>query len=96
MTIGKASGEGPREGFKTARPRITFVLSYSSYQLEIRAVNNASTSPALRCPIRRRDNRLGEQLFVCLPLLRSLQGERGPTEVCGLPPSQVPEPRAPT
>lgn len=66
MTIGKASGEAPREVFRTTEPSITFILSYSSYHLEISAFNNASTSPALRHTIRRREDRLGERLFVLL------------------------------
>lgn len=73
MTIGKASGEAPREVFRTTEPRITFILSYSSFHVEISAFNSVSTSPVLRHTIRRRGDRLGERLFV---LLFSVLGER--------------------
>lgn len=92
MTISKASGEAPREVFRTTEPRIAFILSYSSYHLEISAFNNASTSPALRHTIRRREDQLGECFFV---LLRSDLGEGGRTEASGLPSWQVSEPNSP-
>lgn len=83
MTISKASGETPIEHFHTPEPRITFILSYSSYHLEIRAFNNASTSPALHHTIRRREEQLGERFSV---LLRSGLGVWGdvPTEAFSL------------
>lgn len=73
VTIGKASGEAPRDSFSTTEHKITFILSYSSYQLEITAFNNVSTSPALRHTVERREEQLGERSSV---LLRSLPGER--------------------
>lgn len=63
VSIGKASGEAPREAFRTTEPRITFVLSYSSYRLEVGAFNRDSTSPALLHTIARRENQLGERFF---------------------------------
>lgn len=69
MSIGKASGEAPREEFRTTEPRITFLLSYSSYRLEVSAFNRDSTSPALRHTITRRENQLGER-FSFVVLLR--------------------------
>ncbi|TNM92191.1 hypothetical protein fugu_019203 [Takifugu bimaculatus] len=59
VTIGKASGEAPRESFITTERQVTFILSYSSYHLEISAFNNVSTSPPLRHTIRRREEQLG-------------------------------------
>lgn len=73
MTIGKASGEAPRESFYTVEREITFILSYSSYHLEISAFNNVSTSSPLRLTVPRREERLGERSSVLLP---SLLGER--------------------
>ncbi|XP_037340412.2 protein sidekick-2 [Pungitius pungitius] len=48
VTVGKASGEAPREEMNTSRPEIALVLSHSAYHLAISAVNNASTSPPVR------------------------------------------------
>eukprot|EP00066_Takifugu_rubripes_P028291 XP_011617557.1 PREDICTED: interleukin-31 receptor subunit alpha-like [Takifugu rubripes] len=59
VTIGKASGEAPRDSFNTTERQVTFILSYSSYHLEISAFNNVSTSPPLRHTIRRREEQLG-------------------------------------
>lgn len=57
VTVGKASGERPYEQINTTQPEITLILSYSSYHLSIRAVNNASTSPpqSLTVPQREQD-----------------------------------------
>ncbi|XP_071757820.2 interleukin-31 receptor subunit alpha [Centroberyx gerrardi] len=46
VTIGKASGEEPRDRIHTARPEVTLILSNSEYHLNITAFNRASTSPA--------------------------------------------------
>lgn len=75
MTIGKASGEAPRDSFSTAEHQVTFILSYSSYHLEISAFNNVSTSPALRHTIGRREEQLGERFSVCLSVVPSLSPE---------------------
>ncbi|XP_070781171.1 interleukin-31 receptor subunit alpha [Enoplosus armatus] len=56
VTIGKASGEGPRERMNTTRPEIRLILSYSAYHLNISAVNNASTSPAAGQTIPQRED----------------------------------------
>ncbi|XP_031716078.1 protein sidekick-2 [Anarrhichthys ocellatus] len=47
VTVGKASGEAPRERITTTQPEIRLILSYSAYHLNISAVNNASISPAV-------------------------------------------------
>ncbi|XP_035524312.1 interleukin-31 receptor subunit alpha [Morone saxatilis] len=56
LTIRKASGEGPCERKKTTQPEIRLILSYSAYHLNISAVNNASTSPAVSRIIPRRED----------------------------------------
>ncbi|XP_035847341.1 interleukin-31 receptor subunit alpha isoform X2 [Sander lucioperca] len=55
VTIGKASGEA-YEWMKTTQPEITLILSYSAYHLNISAVNNASTSPAVSQEIPQRQD----------------------------------------
>ncbi|KAG7499681.1 interleukin-31 receptor subunit alpha-like [Solea senegalensis] len=55
VTIVKASGEDPRERISVTEPEITLILSYSAYHLNISAVNNASTSPAVSLTIPERD-----------------------------------------
>lgn len=47
VTIGKASEEPLGEQIQTTEPEITLILSYSAYHVQIRAVNNVSSSPAL-------------------------------------------------
>lgn len=71
VSIGKASGEAPWDSISTTEHTVTFILSYSSYHLEISAFNNVSSSPALRRTIRRREEQLGERSSV----LRSLPCE---------------------
>lgn len=93
VTIGKASGEAPREAFRTTEPRMVFILSYSSYHLEISAFNNASASPPLCHTVRRREAQLGESSLV---LLRSVLGEHARLEAFRFPSWQVSEPRSPT
>lgn len=66
VSIGKASGEAPREAFRTTEPRITFILSYSSYRLEVSAFNRDSISPALLHTVARWENQLGERFFFLL------------------------------
>ncbi|XP_054468064.1 protein sidekick-1 [Anoplopoma fimbria] len=56
VTIGKASGEAPWEGINTTQPEIRLVLSYSAYHLNISAVNNVSTSPAVSQAITQRED----------------------------------------
>ncbi|XP_068562652.1 interleukin-31 receptor subunit alpha [Cebidichthys violaceus] len=56
VTVGKASGEAPRERINTTQPEITLILSYSAYHLNISAVNNASTSPAVSRAIPQRED----------------------------------------
>ncbi|XP_022624525.1 interleukin-31 receptor subunit alpha-like isoform X1 [Seriola dumerili] len=56
VTVGKTSGERPCERMNTAQPEIRLILSYSSYHLNISAVNNASTSPALSLTIPQRED----------------------------------------
>ncbi|XP_027137749.1 protein sidekick-2 isoform X3 [Larimichthys crocea] len=58
VTIGKASGEPPRERMNTSHPEIRLILSHSAYHLNISAFNSASTSPALRQIIPQRDDEL--------------------------------------
>ncbi|XP_028457817.1 interleukin-31 receptor subunit alpha [Perca flavescens] len=55
VTIGKASGEA-YELMNTTQPEITLILSYSAYHLNISAVNNASTSPAVSRAIPQRED----------------------------------------
>ncbi|KAK9532306.1 hypothetical protein VZT92_009695 [Zoarces viviparus] len=57
VTVGKASGEDPRERIRTTQPEIRLVLSYSAYHLTVSAVNNASTSPAVSRAIPRRGDK---------------------------------------
>ncbi|KAM4532117.1 interleukin-31 receptor subunit alpha [Fundulus diaphanus] len=47
VTIRKESGEPPTENMTTSEPEIKLILSYSAYQLNISACNNASLSPAV-------------------------------------------------
>ncbi|XP_075885551.1 leukemia inhibitory factor receptor [Nelusetta ayraudi] len=47
VTVGKASGEEPKEHIRTREPRVALILSYSAYRLQVSAVSNVSTSPAL-------------------------------------------------
>ncbi|KAK5852306.1 hypothetical protein PBY51_023785 [Eleginops maclovinus] len=56
VTIGKASGEAPCQRVNTTVPEIRLALSYSEYHLNISAVNNASTSPAVRQTIPQRED----------------------------------------
>ncbi|KAM8827360.1 interleukin-6 receptor subunit beta [Spinachia spinachia] len=56
VTVGKASGEAPQQQITTSRPEVTLILSYSAYRLAISAVNNASTSPAVRRAIPQRED----------------------------------------
>ncbi|XP_033978721.1 interleukin-31 receptor subunit alpha isoform X1 [Trematomus bernacchii] len=56
VIIGKASGEAPRERMITTEPEIRLALSYSEYHLNISAVNNASTSPAVSQTIPQRED----------------------------------------
>ncbi|XP_074473398.1 interleukin-31 receptor subunit alpha [Sebastes fasciatus] len=56
VTVGKASGEAPYERMNTSQPEIRLILSSSAYHLTIRAVNNASTSPALNLSIPQRQD----------------------------------------
>ncbi|XP_033951177.1 leukemia inhibitory factor receptor isoform X2 [Pseudochaenichthys georgianus] len=56
VIIGKASGEAPRQRMITTEPEIRLVLSYSEYHLNISAVNNASTSPAVSQTIPQRED----------------------------------------
>ncbi|XP_051268114.1 interleukin-31 receptor subunit alpha isoform X2 [Dicentrarchus labrax] len=56
LTIRKASGEGPCDWKKTTHTEIRLILSYSSYHLNISAVNNASTSPVVGRIIPRRED----------------------------------------
>ncbi|KAI3362116.1 hypothetical protein L3Q82_012445, partial [Scortum barcoo] len=58
VTIGKMSGEDPREQIFTTRPEIRLILSYSAYHLNINAVNNASTSPTESQIIPQREDEL--------------------------------------
>ncbi|GAA6219225.1 interleukin-31 receptor subunit alpha-like [Lates japonicus] len=55
VTIGKASGEAS-EQIKTSQSEIRLSLSYSAYHLNISAVNNASTSPAVSETIPQRED----------------------------------------
>ncbi|XP_044030201.1 uncharacterized protein LOC122865602 isoform X2 [Siniperca chuatsi] len=57
VTIGKASGEAPCERMNTTKPEIRLILSYSAYHLNIRAFNNASTSPAVNQTIPQREDK---------------------------------------
>ncbi|TNN61250.1 Leukemia inhibitory factor receptor [Liparis tanakae] len=56
VSVRKASGEAARERISTAQPQITLILSYSAYRLDIRAVNSASSSPAMSREIPRRED----------------------------------------
>ncbi|KAL3041960.1 hypothetical protein OYC64_020017 [Pagothenia borchgrevinki] len=56
VIIGKASGEAPRQRMITTEPEIRLALSYSEYHLNISAVNNASTSPAVSQTIPQRED----------------------------------------
>ncbi|XP_019937272.2 interleukin-31 receptor subunit alpha isoform X2 [Paralichthys olivaceus] len=56
VTIAKASGEAPSEQMTTTRSEIRLILSFSSYHLNISAVNNVSTSPAVSHTIQRRED----------------------------------------
>ncbi|XP_034402997.1 leukemia inhibitory factor receptor isoform X2 [Cyclopterus lumpus] len=56
VSVGKASGEAPCERISTTQPEIRLILSYSAYHLNIRAVNNVSTSPAVSRAIPRRED----------------------------------------
>ncbi|XP_035039776.1 interleukin-31 receptor subunit alpha isoform X2 [Hippoglossus stenolepis] len=56
VTIAKASGEAPFERMSTTRPEIRLILSFSSYHLNISAVNNASISPAVSHTIPQRED----------------------------------------
>ncbi|MED6246257.1 hypothetical protein ATANTOWER_014993, partial [Ataeniobius toweri] len=47
VTIWKESGEPPQDQMTTSEPEIKLVLSYSAYQLNIRAFNNVSFSSAV-------------------------------------------------
>ncbi|XP_070408549.1 interleukin-31 receptor subunit alpha [Nothobranchius furzeri] len=55
VTVWKASGEAPLQRIKILQPEITLILSYSAYQLNISAVNNASVSPPLSHVIPQRE-----------------------------------------
>ncbi|KAK2888051.1 leukemia inhibitory factor receptor isoform X1 [Channa argus] len=46
VSVGKAPEEPPLEHIITTQPEIRLILSYSDFHLSVRAVNNASTSPA--------------------------------------------------
>ncbi|KAF3849297.1 hypothetical protein F7725_015794 [Dissostichus mawsoni] len=59
VIIGKASGEAPRQRMITTEPEIRLALSYSEYHLNISAVNNASTSPAVSQTIPQREDTPG-------------------------------------
>ncbi|XP_068430335.1 interleukin-31 receptor subunit alpha [Clinocottus analis] len=61
VSVGKASGEAPRERIGTSRPEMGLILSYSAYHLDISAWNNASTSPTVSRAIPQREDtpRLG-------------------------------------
>ncbi|XP_069556861.1 uncharacterized protein, partial [Brachyistius frenatus] len=59
VTVGKASGEAPRERVTTSRPEIALVLSHSAYRVDISAVNNVSVSPAASRAIPRREDTPG-------------------------------------
>ncbi|XP_008274360.1 interleukin-31 receptor subunit alpha [Stegastes partitus] len=61
VTIEKASGEAPRQQMKTSQPEITLILSYSAYQLDISAANNASISPAVSQIIPQREDGMREE-----------------------------------
>lgn len=63
VTIGKASGEAPREQIHTTEPEITLILSYSAYHVQIRAVNDVSSSPALSHVIPWRQDKPSESSF---------------------------------
>ncbi|XP_060928588.1 interleukin-31 receptor subunit alpha [Limanda limanda] len=56
VTVAKASGEPPCERMTTTRPEIRLILSFSSYHLNISAVNNASISPAVSHTIPQRED----------------------------------------
>ncbi|XP_042364754.1 leukemia inhibitory factor receptor isoform X2 [Plectropomus leopardus] len=56
VTVWKASGEAPCERISTTKPEIRLILSYSAYHLNISAVNNASTSPAVSQAIPQRQD----------------------------------------
>ncbi|XP_049460879.1 leukemia inhibitory factor receptor isoform X1 [Epinephelus fuscoguttatus] len=56
VTVGKASGEAPREQINVTKPEIRLNLSYSAYHLNISAVNNVSTSPAVSQAIPQRED----------------------------------------
>ncbi|KAK5611966.1 hypothetical protein CRENBAI_005384 [Crenichthys baileyi] len=47
VTVWKESGEPPQDQMTTSKPEIKLVLSYSAYQLNIRAFNNVSFSSAV-------------------------------------------------
>ncbi|KAK2818700.1 hypothetical protein Q5P01_024261 [Channa striata] len=47
VSVGKASGEFSDQQIITHQPEIRLILSYSDFDLSIRAVNNASSSPAV-------------------------------------------------
>ncbi|XP_041816671.1 leukemia inhibitory factor receptor [Chelmon rostratus] len=59
VSIGKASGEEPCDRISTSQPEIRLILSYSPYHLNISAVNNASTSPAVSLTIPQREDEPG-------------------------------------
>ncbi|XP_070845522.1 interleukin-31 receptor subunit alpha [Chaetodon trifascialis] len=56
VSVGKASGEEPCERMSISQPQITLILSHSAYHLNISAVNNASTSPAVSQTIPQRED----------------------------------------
>ncbi|XP_029940523.1 interleukin-31 receptor subunit alpha [Salarias fasciatus] len=59
VTVWKASGETRGEQTITAQPHLRLVLSYSSYRLNVSAVNNASVSPAASVLIPRSEDQTG-------------------------------------
>ena len=61
VKVEKASGEEPSEVFTTKQLELRLIVSYSAYQLQITAANEASTSPAAHrlVPPRRHSGRKG-------------------------------------
>lgn len=62
VTVVKASGE-ISELMRTSQPQIRLILSYSAFNLSIRAVNNASTSPAVNRTIAQQEDTPSENSY---------------------------------
>lgn len=62
VTVVKASGE-ISELMRTSQPQIRLILSYSAFNFSIRAVNNASTSPAVNRTIAQQEDTPSENSY---------------------------------